>query len=135
MYCLGHEFLTTLPVVFHVSVTTSWFFLLLLCLDSPISAYHYSILILARKCKFCRCFLSDEAQFIANIIEDILQCALDFRSCLTRGVWDITQDQGDLLGSISRINISQVILASFYPFCLNNFAFQHEWALRSREGL
>ncbi|KAL5765353.1 hypothetical protein ACOSP7_015970 [Xanthoceras sorbifolium] len=54
------------------------------------------------------CFLSDETQFVTGIIESILQCALDFRSCLTRGIWDIELDQGDLMGDISRINISQV---------------------------
>ncbi|KAK1591885.1 hypothetical protein Q3G72_015278 [Acer saccharum] len=55
-----------------------------------------------------RCFLSDEARFVTGIIESILQCALDFRSCLTRGIWDIELDQGDLMEKLSRINISQV---------------------------
>ncbi|KAK1586607.1 hypothetical protein Q3G72_004193 [Acer saccharum] len=54
------------------------------------------------------CFLSDEARFVTGIIESILQCALDFRSCLTRGIWDIELDQGDLMEKLSRINISQV---------------------------
>ncbi|KAF8111207.1 hypothetical protein N665_0076s0195 [Sinapis alba] len=31
------------------------------------------------------CFLSDETRVVSNIIENILQCALDFRSCLPRG--------------------------------------------------
>ncbi|KAE8037663.1 hypothetical protein FH972_010235 [Carpinus fangiana] len=55
------------------------------------------------------CFLSDETQNVAGIIENILQCALDFRSCLTGGIWDIGMDQGDMWGNFSRINISQVL--------------------------
>lgn len=49
---------------------------------------------------------------VASIVENILQCALDFRSCLTGGIWNAGMDRGDLLGKFSRINISQVILAS-----------------------
>ncbi|XP_059430349.1 uncharacterized protein LOC132163972 isoform X4 [Corylus avellana] len=55
------------------------------------------------------CFLSDETRNVASIIENILQCALDFRSCLTGGIWDIGMDQGDMWGNFSRINISQVL--------------------------
>lgn len=60
----------------------------------------------------CRCFLSHETRHVASIVENILQCALDFRSCLTGGIWNVGMDRGDLLGNFSRINISQVILAS-----------------------
>lgn len=60
----------------------------------------------------CRCFLSDKTRPVASIIENILQCALDFRSCLTGGICDVGMDQEDLLGTFSRINISQVILTS-----------------------
>lgn len=49
---------------------------------------------------------------VASIIENILQCALDFRSCLTGGIWNVGMDRGDLMGKFSRINISQVILTS-----------------------
>ncbi|KAH9699203.1 Spc97 / Spc98 family of spindle pole body (SBP) component [Citrus sinensis] len=55
------------------------------------------------------CFLSDETRVVASIIEGILQCALDFQSCLTRGIWDAELDQGDFLGKLSRINVSQVL--------------------------
>ncbi|KAB1226888.1 Gamma-tubulin complex component 6 [Morella rubra] len=55
------------------------------------------------------CFLSDETRHIASKIENILQCALDFRFCLTGGMGDIGIDQGDLMAKLSRINISQVL--------------------------
>ncbi|GLT60971.1 hypothetical protein SLA2020_337090 [Shorea laevis] len=55
------------------------------------------------------CFLSKETRSIATILESIVQCALDFRSCLSGGVWDMRLDQGDLLDKLSRVNISQVL--------------------------
>ncbi|KAJ7960372.1 Gamma-tubulin complex component [Quillaja saponaria] len=55
------------------------------------------------------CFLSDETRTVASIIESILQFALDFRSCLTAGVWDVEVNQQNLLSKLSRINISQVL--------------------------
>ncbi|XP_004511289.1 uncharacterized protein [Cicer arietinum] len=55
------------------------------------------------------CFLSDETKAVGSIIESILQCALDFRSCLTIGAWGIGSDRGNLLGKLSTINISQVL--------------------------
>ncbi|XP_061354421.1 uncharacterized protein LOC133299039 isoform X2 [Gastrolobium bilobum] len=57
----------------------------------------------------CICFLSDETKAVGSIIESILQCALDFRSCLTVGAWDTGSDQEKLLGKLSTINISQVL--------------------------
>ncbi|WVZ12432.1 hypothetical protein V8G54_016962 [Vigna mungo] len=51
----------------------------------------------------CICFLSDETKGVGSIIESILQCALDFRSCITFGAWD----SEDLSGKLSKINISQ----------------------------
>ncbi|GAU29529.1 hypothetical protein TSUD_115510, partial [Trifolium subterraneum] len=53
------------------------------------------------------CFLSDETKAVGSIIESILQCALDFRSCISLGTWDIGNDRGNLLGKLSTINISQ----------------------------
>ncbi|XP_048429368.1 uncharacterized protein LOC125472214 [Pyrus x bretschneideri] len=55
------------------------------------------------------CFLSDETRSIARIIESILQCALDFRSCLTGGLWDVGTAEANTMGRLSGINISQVI--------------------------
>ncbi|XP_050370751.1 uncharacterized protein LOC126788785 [Argentina anserina] len=55
------------------------------------------------------CFLSDETRPIACIIESILQCALDFRSCLTGRVCDAGTGQANLIARLSGINISQVI--------------------------
>ncbi|XVF19558.1 hypothetical protein REPUB_Repub11eG0121900 [Reevesia pubescens] len=55
------------------------------------------------------CFLSDETRSIASIVENILQCALDFRSCLTGGIWNVGLAEDDLLDRLSRINISQVL--------------------------
>lgn len=54
------------------------------------------------------CFLSEEMQSIARIIDRILQCALDFRSCLTGANFEAVLS-GSLSGKLSRINISQVI--------------------------
>eukprot|EP00257_Ricinus_communis_P014968 XP_015572775.1 uncharacterized protein LOC8286577 [Ricinus communis] len=55
------------------------------------------------------CFLSDETRPVASIIESILQCALNFRACLTTSIWDVGLDEGGLRGKLSRINISQVL--------------------------
>ncbi|KAK8641305.1 hypothetical protein V6N13_010718 [Hibiscus sabdariffa] len=55
------------------------------------------------------CFLSDETKPIASTIENILQCALDFRSCLTGGIWNVGLAENNLLDKLSRINISQVL--------------------------
>ncbi|XP_027914049.1 uncharacterized protein LOC114173703 isoform X1 [Vigna unguiculata] len=57
----------------------------------------------------CICFLSDETKGVGSIIESILQCALDFRSCITVGAWDSRSDPEDLSGKLSKINISQVL--------------------------
>ncbi|KAF5735464.1 hypothetical protein HS088_TW15G00970 [Tripterygium wilfordii] len=55
------------------------------------------------------CFLSDETQSIAHNIASILQCALDFRSCLAEGRWEAGLGQGDLRRKLSRVNVSQVL--------------------------
>lgn len=55
------------------------------------------------------CFLSNETQGIASIIQNILQCALDFRSCLIGSTWETGLDEGDSSSKVSRINISQVL--------------------------
>ncbi|KAK7269258.1 hypothetical protein RIF29_21979 [Crotalaria pallida] len=57
----------------------------------------------------CICFLSDETRAVGSIIESILQCALDFRSCLTVGAQDTGNDQEIWSGILSRVNISQVL--------------------------
>ncbi|CAL5428443.1 unnamed protein product [Camellia sinensis] len=54
------------------------------------------------------CFLSDELQSIASIIENILQCALEFRACLIGSMYDAGLD-GNFSDKLSRINISQVL--------------------------
>lgn len=54
------------------------------------------------------CFLSDETRSISNNIERILQCALDFRSCLVKELGDIKSGQG-LIDHMSQINISQAV--------------------------
>ncbi|CAN6691923.1 unnamed protein product [Malus baccata var. baccata] len=55
------------------------------------------------------CFLSDETRPIARIIESILQCALDFRSCLNGGMWDVGTGEGNRTARLSGMNISQVV--------------------------
>ena len=66
----------------------------------------------------CRCFLSDEMRPVARIIDSILQCALDFRSCLRGGMWDVGMNQGQQVGRLPRINIAQVIIMSLHFYAL-----------------
>ncbi|KNA12914.1 hypothetical protein SOVF_122120, partial [Spinacia oleracea] len=56
------------------------------------------------------CFLSDETLSISNNIEEILQCALDFRSCLANGLGDFKSDNQSLIDHMSQINIPQAVL-------------------------
>ncbi|KAF8398041.1 hypothetical protein HHK36_016967 [Tetracentron sinense] len=53
------------------------------------------------------CFLSNETRSVAHIIENVLQCALDLRLCLTGDVWEFGSDQRDSSGLLSCINCSQ----------------------------
>lgn len=55
-----------------------------------------------------RCFLSEETRVISNIIENILQCALDFRSCLPRGTQSTGGVPNDSWTKTLGINTSQV---------------------------
>ncbi|XP_042511302.1 uncharacterized protein LOC122086510 isoform X3 [Macadamia integrifolia] len=55
------------------------------------------------------CFLSGEKQPVASIIERILQCALDFRSCLTRDISGVASEHEDSQQLLARINYSQGI--------------------------
>ncbi|CAL1366337.1 unnamed protein product [Linum trigynum] len=58
------------------------------------------------------CFLSDESRQVAGIIENMLQCALDFRSCVICGTRDVRLylDQASSPSSIlSRISVPQVM--------------------------
>ncbi|CAN0923345.1 Gamma-tubulin complex component 6 [Linum grandiflorum] len=55
------------------------------------------------------CFLSEEARCVAGIIENMLQCALDFKSCITGAMSDIRLDQASLPSKLSKINVSQVM--------------------------
>ncbi|CAK9149457.1 unnamed protein product [Ilex paraguariensis] len=45
---------------------------------------------------------------VASIIGNILQCALDFKSCLIGGTWEAGH-KGRLLSKLSLINIPQVL--------------------------
>ncbi|KAJ4833861.1 hypothetical protein Tsubulata_035727 [Turnera subulata] len=55
------------------------------------------------------CFLSDETRPVASIIESILQCAFEFRSCVTSRLWDAEPDQEGLPCKLSGTKISQVL--------------------------
>jgi len=55
-----------------------------------------------------RCFLAEETRSVSNNIQIILQCALDFRSCLLKGTRDVGSDDQDSAGSIMQVNVSQV---------------------------
>ncbi|KAL6516398.1 hypothetical protein OROGR_019703 [Orobanche gracilis] len=54
------------------------------------------------------CFLSDGTQPIAGIIQNILQCAIDFRSCFTRCLLDDGSDDEKVTNRFSRPDISKV---------------------------
>ncbi|CAN8268346.1 unnamed protein product [Cochlearia groenlandica] len=56
------------------------------------------------------CFLSEETRVISNIIENILQCALDFRSCLPRGSSCTGRGPNDSCTKTLGINTSQVMM-------------------------
>ncbi|KFK33855.1 hypothetical protein AALP_AA5G068900 [Arabis alpina] len=56
------------------------------------------------------CFLSEETRVISNIIENILQCALDFRSCLPRGPQSTGGVPNDSCTKTLGINTSQVMM-------------------------
>ncbi|XP_010507154.1 PREDICTED: gamma-tubulin complex component 6-like [Camelina sativa] len=56
------------------------------------------------------CFLSDETRVISNIIENILQCAVDFRSCLPRGMQSTGRVPNDSWTKTVGINTSQVMM-------------------------
>lgn len=54
------------------------------------------------------CFLSSETRAIADIVQSILQCALDLRSCLVGSTSEAGVKEG-FPSIVSRINISQVV--------------------------
>ncbi|XP_047969375.1 uncharacterized protein LOC125213064 [Salvia hispanica] len=54
------------------------------------------------------CFLSNETQSIAGIIQNILQCAMDFRSCLAAINVGAAADDEKFPNKFSQIDISQV---------------------------
>ncbi|KAI3988516.1 hypothetical protein MKX01_026330 [Papaver californicum] len=55
------------------------------------------------------CFLSNETRPVAAIIENILQSALDFRSCFLPGGDESVSDQRDSSRILDRLNFSQVL--------------------------
>ncbi|KAI3989903.1 hypothetical protein MKX01_040873 [Papaver californicum] len=55
------------------------------------------------------CFLSNETHTVAAIIENILQSALDFRSCFLPGGGESVSDQRDSSRILDRLNFSQVL--------------------------
>ncbi|KAI3835739.1 hypothetical protein MKW92_000919 [Papaver armeniacum] len=55
------------------------------------------------------CFLSDETRPVAAIIENILQSALDFRSCFLPGGGESVLDQRDSSRILNRLNFSLVL--------------------------
>ncbi|KAL6543338.1 hypothetical protein OROHE_010858 [Orobanche hederae] len=54
------------------------------------------------------CFLSDGTQPVAGIIQNILHCAIDFRSCFTRSILDAGSDDEKVTNRFSRPDISKV---------------------------
>ncbi|KAK4419711.1 Gamma-tubulin complex component 2 [Sesamum alatum] len=54
------------------------------------------------------CFLSNETRPIAGIIQNILQCAMDFRSCLTGSILGAGSSDENLTNIFSQMDISQV---------------------------
>ncbi|TYK01481.1 Gamma-tubulin complex component 6 [Cucumis melo var. makuwa] len=58
----------------------------------------------------CGCFLSEETQFVASIINQILQCALDLRCCFTSDMWNTQVDHAASSRRLSEINKAQVLV-------------------------
>ncbi|XP_008457080.2 uncharacterized protein LOC103496848 [Cucumis melo] len=56
------------------------------------------------------CFLSEETQFVASIINQILQCALDLRCCFTSDMWNTQVDHAASSRRLSEINKAQVLV-------------------------
>ncbi|GAA0143958.1 non-motor microtubule binding protein [Lithospermum erythrorhizon] len=56
------------------------------------------------------CFLSDVTQPISTIIQSMLQCALDFRSCLIGSSSETGLDKEALLNKLSQVDIHKVLL-------------------------
>ncbi|KAG8388874.1 hypothetical protein BUALT_Bualt02G0170400 [Buddleja alternifolia] len=54
------------------------------------------------------CFLSNETRPIAGIIQNILQCAMDFRCCLTGSILRAGSSDEKLANRFSQLDISQV---------------------------
>ncbi|XP_073054596.1 uncharacterized protein [Primulina eburnea] len=54
------------------------------------------------------CFLSNETQSTARIIQKILQCAMDYRSCLTGRIWEGRSCDERSSNRFSEIDVSQV---------------------------
>lgn len=55
------------------------------------------------------CFLSNETRSIASIMKNILQSAMDFRSCLTGSILEARSNDEKSADSFSQIDISQVL--------------------------
>ncbi|XP_022153772.1 uncharacterized protein LOC111021210 isoform X2 [Momordica charantia] len=55
------------------------------------------------------CFLSEDTQSVAGIINQILQCALDLRCCFTGDTWNPQVDKAAFSRRLSWINKSQVL--------------------------
>ncbi|KAL2536001.1 indole-3-acetaldehyde oxidase [Forsythia ovata] len=55
------------------------------------------------------CFLSNETRSIASIMQNILQSAMDFRSCLTGGILEARSNDEKSADRFSKIDISQVL--------------------------
>ncbi|XP_073141248.1 uncharacterized protein [Henckelia pumila] len=54
------------------------------------------------------CFLSDETRSTVRIIQKILQCAMDYRSCLTGRIWEAGSCDERSSNRFSEIDVSQV---------------------------
>lgn len=99
-------------VLFYILLSCNILFVLVLSQIVGLTLHCYLGFSVNHESNLCRCFLSDETRPIARIIESILQCALDFRSCLTGEMWDAGTSQGNLMARLSGINMSQVMLTS-----------------------
>lgn len=61
-----------------------------------------------------RCFLSDETRVVSNVIENILQCALDFRSCLPQGTGRVPNDSWTNTLGIDTCQVKEEVTKFFF---------------------
>ncbi|XP_075520080.1 uncharacterized protein LOC142553599 isoform X2 [Primulina tabacum] len=60
------------------------------------------------------CFLSNETRSTAKIIQKILQCSMDYRSCLTGRIWEGRSFDEKSSNRFSEIDVSQNVVSATF---------------------